>query len=297
MTTTVEIVPGTTNHRIDYLATLLSPLHHGAGTSGNTARLRTQEVIQPDGTIAHVPFLSAASIRHALRDRLAWHLADTIGLEAGSLSKLAVDLLWSGGAVTTTGAEVNLELARRVEEVFPALAMFGYAAQSDIVAGTLRASDAILVCAENQSRLPDRADPALAQHRAAHYRGDEFGARHDVASTPVARLVDVADTLLGGTKTTQMIFETQILKTGSQLAGTVWLTPAATEQHRAVLGAAIELWAPAGETHLGAKTATGYGHARIDGLGDHASDLAAWTAHVEQHADQIVGLIQEMTGK
>ena len=79
MTTTIK--PDTTSTRIAYTATLLSPLHHGAGTSGNTARLRTQEVVQPDGSIAHIPFLSAASIRHALRERLAWHLADTIGID------------------------------------------------------------------------------------------------------------------------------------------------------------------------------------------------------------------------
>ena len=289
------IAPTTTNIRIDYTATLLSPLHHGAGTSGNTARLRTQEVVQPDGSIAHVPFLSAASIRHALRERLAWHLADTIGIEEGSLSKLAVDLLWTGGSVTTTGAEVNLDLSRRVEEVFPMLSMLGYAAQSDIVAGTLRASDLILVCAENAARLPG-SDPALVQYRAAHYRGDEFGTRHDVASTPVARLVEVADGLFG-VKTTQMIFETQILKPGAQLVGSLWLTPAATEAHRMVLGAALELWAPDGETYVGAKTATGYGHARIDGLGDHSADLTAWTAHVETHADAIMAVISELVAK
>lgn len=286
----------TTGYKVEYTATLLAPLHHGAGTSGNTARLRTHEVIQGDGTVAHVPFVSAASIRHALRDRIAWHLADTIGIEQGSLPKLAVDLLWSGGSVTTTGAETNLDLARRIEAVFPALAMFGYAAQSDIIGGTLRASDLILVCAENASRLPDTADQSLASHRAAHYRGDEFGTRHDVATTPVARLVEIADTLVGA-KTTQMIFEAQIIKTGAQMVGALWLTPAATPAHRTVLGAALELWAPGGETHLGAKTATGYGHVRVDGLGDHSADLAAWTAHVESYADEILAIITEATGK
>lgn len=289
MTTIVPTLPTT----IRYTATLLSPMHHGAGHSGNTSLLRTQEVVQPDGTIARVPFLSAASIRHALRDRLAWHLADTIGLDHGSLSKGAADLLWTGGAVTQTGAEYDLDLARRVEELAPNLAMFGYAARSNIVTGTLRASDMILVCAENASRLID--PPAhLAGQRAAAFRAEEFGTRHDQASSPVGRLVEMSDTLMG-TKTTQMIFDVQVIKTGAMLAGHVGLTAAATPAHRMVLGAAIALWAPNGVAHLGAKTATGYGEARIDGIGDRTADLAAWTAHVDQHADAILAVVKELT--
>lgn len=290
--TTTTIIPSGHAVRYDYTATLLSPMHHGAGTSGNTQRLRTQEVIQPDGNIAHVPFLSAASIRHALRDRLAWHLADTIGIENGSLTKLAVDLLWTGGAVTKSGAEVNLDLARRTEEALPMLSMLGYAAQSDIVSGTLRASDAILVCSENRQRLTD-PDEQLVQHGAAHYRGDEFGTRHDVASTPIARLVEMSDSLLG-VKTTQMIWETQVIKAGAQLQGSLWLTPAATDAHRMVLGASLALWAPDGRTHIGAKTSAGYGLATIAGLGDHTADLQAWTAHIEQHADAIMQVVNEL---
>lgn len=291
MTTITPTLPT----RIDYTATLMAPLHHGAGTSGNTSLLRTQEVVQPDGTIARVPFLSAASIRHALRDRLAWHLADTLGLEPGSRTKAEVDLLWTGGAVTKTGAETDLDMARRVEEHFPALSMLGYAAQSDIVAGTLRASDMILVCKENAARLPAAAPAHLAGQRAAAFRGEEFGTRHDQASSPVGRLVETADSLLGGSvKTTQMIFDVQIIKTGAMLTGHLGLTAAATPLHRTALRAALALWAPDGIAHLGAKTATGYGEARIDGLGDTSADLATWTTHVDAHAADILGVIREL---
>lgn len=288
------IVP-TLSHRIDYTATLLSPLHHGAGNSGNTSLLRTQEVVQPDGSIAAVPFLSAASIRHALRDRLAWHLAHTLHVKEGSLSKAAVDLLWTGGAVTKTGAEYNLDLARRVDSVFPAQAMFGYAAQSDIVTGTLRASDMILVCRENAARLPEDAPAHLVEKGAAWFRGEEFGTRHDQASSPLARLIETADDLLGGTtKTTQMIFDMQILKPGSVLSGHVGLTGAATPMHRVCLGAALALWAPEGVAHLGAKTASGFGEARIDGLPDTTADLDAWTTHLDEHGADILGIIEEL---
>ena len=296
MSTLVPAQPTT----IRYLARLDSAFHHGAGTSGNTSLLRTQEVVQPDATTARVPFLSAASIRHALRDQLAWrvagHLAEVLAWDSPRWSKIAVDLLWSGGAVTATGAETDLGMARRIEEHLPMLAMLGFAAKSDIVAGTLRVSDLMLVCRENAHRLGDWE--GLAPHvgqRAAAYRSEEFGTRHDVASTPVARLVAAADDLLGShVKTTQMIYDVQILKPGSLMAGLIELTPSATEQHRRVLGAALALWAPDGQAHLGAKTAVGYGRATLTGLGDHSDDLAWWTQHAIDHAADIEALISDL---
>ncbi|WP_235840672.1 hypothetical protein [Corynebacterium liangguodongii] len=230
MTTITPTAPTT----VHLSATLTSPFHHGAGSAGNTSLLRTQDVLQPDGTVARVPFLSAASVRHALRDALAWETARIIGLEPGSLTKQAVDLLWAGGAVSSTGARTDLEMMRRVEEHYPTLAMLGYAAKSDIITGTLRASDMILACRENAHRLntdPDELRPA------AHYRSEEFGTRHDQASSPAGQYIRLA----GEVETTQMIWDTQVLIPGAVLCGEVSLTPAATRAHIDALGAALHL--------------------------------------------------------
>lgn len=288
MTTTIT----PTADGITLTVTLTAPLHHGAGSAGNTSLLRTHEVIDPaTGQQSRVPYVSANSIRHGLRAALAWHTAHTLDITDGSLSKPAVDLLWSGGAITTTGAKTNLAMARRVNELYPALGLLGYAAQSDITAGTLRVSDLILVCAENAWRLP----PGLpgVDRRAAAYRSEEFGTRHDVASTPVARYVDVASETTG---TTQMIYDTQVLKPGATLHGTLSLTPAATSGHRLALDAALALWAPDGVTYLGARQALGWGRAHITGIGDLSGRLAEWTAHLRAHRDDILALIAEITG-
>lgn len=282
---------------IELPITLTSPLHHGAGTSGNTSILRTQEVIQPDGSSVRVPFVSAASLRHHLRDRLAWHAAEHVGFTA--LSKAEVDLLWTGGALTTTGAEVDLEEPRMVEEHYPALGLMGYAAQSDIMAGTLRASDLVLVCRENAWRLPPGLPSELIGQRAAAFRTEEFGTRHDVASSPVARLVSAAELLTAATKTTQMIWDVQALKAGSMLYGTLGLTPSASEGHKLALAAAVALWAPGGRAVLGAKNAQGFGHAEVafeTGVVEWARDgLARWTEHVVAHAPEIRTLIARLT--
>ncbi|WP_166345058.1 hypothetical protein [Phytoactinopolyspora limicola] len=280
---------------IDLTLTLTSPLHHGSGSAGNTSLLRTQDIVLPDGRQAAVPFVSGNSLRHQLRDALAWHTVATLAVEPGSLSKAAVDLLWSGGAITSTGSQVDLAMARRVEETYPALGLLGYAAQSDMTAGTLRVSNLHLVCAENAWRLPDR----LAGHNhvsrpAGMFRGEEFGTRHDVASTPVDRLVQTAGEIVQP-GTTQMIYDLQVLKPGSVLWGEISLTPAATEQHGRLLYAAMELLAGDCTIALAAKTAVGYGRATVDGVPYLEGALDEWTQHLTDNADDVLQLIKDLT--
>ena len=282
--TTITPTPQTT---ITLTVDLTAPFHHGAGTSGNTSLLRTQDVVQPDGTVARVPFLSAASIRHALRDALAWHTAHTLDIQPGTLSKGTVDLLWTGGAVSSTGSRTDLDMMRRVEEYYPALSMLGYAAKSDIITGTLRASDMILVCQENDWRLPENLRGA---RRAAAYRTEEFAPRHDQATSPAGRYLTIVDDV----DTAQMIWDTQTLAAGSTLHGTISLTPAATSMHHTALGAALELWAPGGQVAIGAKTAQGYGTGTLRDHTPRADQLQEWTTHLTDHKQDILDLLTEL---
>lgn len=294
--TTIKPSPALT---IDLTATLTSPLHHGAGSSGNTSLLRTHEIVLPDGTHTRVPFVSANSVRHGLRDALAWHTVQHLGIADGSLAKGVVDLLWSGGAVTTTGAQVDLEISRRIDDLYPALGLLGYAAKSDIVAGTLRVSDLEVVARENAWRLPAHlAGLEHAKRGAAAYRTEEFGTRHDIAGSPVDRYVAVVDELVGAPKTTQMIYDVQALKAGTVLYGMLSLTPAATEGQRLALLAGLALWAPDNRIRLGAKAAVGYGQATIDGIDQTAAGdaLAQWSGHVAHERAAILTLLIDLAG-
>ncbi|WP_053093612.1 hypothetical protein [Actinobaculum suis] len=288
--------------------TLDSPFHHGAGSSGNTALLRTQEVaVWGPGEncyMARVPFLSASSVRHELRNALAWLTIKTLEIEDGTLAKPVVDLLFSGGSVSRTGAEVNLEHYREVEECIPWLAMMGYAAGSTITSGTLRVSDLCLFCTENADRLPLDSDSLTLTIEglkpAAFWRGEEFGTRVDGSTSPVARFIDTANEMTG---TTQMIFSTQIVKPGAQFYGQAWLDVAATEAHENALAAALLLWAPerAGvyETQIGAKNAQGYGQARLiyleEGKTPDSGAVEALAETLRSHKDRIIPLLEELT--
>lgn len=278
---------------IAYDITLTSPLHHGAGNAGNTAILRTQDIVTPEGRLAAVPYLSANSIRHQLREVLAWHAVTTLRIEDGTLTKGITDLLFSGGAITTTGAQVDLGQARSVEDVFPALGLLGYAAGSDIITSTLRVSHLHLLCTENLWRAPSRLlDLPQAAQPAGRFRGEEFGTRHDTAGGPVDRYIDMFAVSTG--QTTQMIYDLQTLKPGSVMFGEITTTPAATDAHRRVLSAALTLLAPGGKVRLGAKTAVGFGEAQVTGWPSSTEDVAWWTEHLTDRRDDIISLWREV---
>ena len=283
---------------LPYTVTLTAPMHHGAGTSGNTALLRTQRFTGPDGQVRSVPFVSGNSVRHRLREALAWHLVTTLGLGEGSLTKAQVDLLWSGGALTRTG-DSRLAVTRQVEQLLPHLSLLGYSAGSEIVGGVLAMNMLHLVCSENTWRLPPvLAATAHAQRPAVTYRGEDFGTRHDVTGTPVDRLV-----ALTGEEptTTQMIYDWQVVTAGALMAGSLDLTAAATATQHACLLVALDLampLTPTGRTiSLGAKSGTGYGTGTVvmPHLDTDLGDAHDWfTTHHRDRRSEILELLAEV---
>lgn len=284
-------------------ATLTAPFHHGAGTAGNTSKLRTQEITLPDGTAKRVPFLSGNSLRNRLRVSLAEHACRILDVPHGSLSKAVVDLLWSGGAITRTGAEVDLALARDAAALFPALRLFGYSAGSDMVASALQVDLLHLVCRENAWRLPPHMqDHPHAAKGAASFRDQEFGTRHDAAGSPAARFLDLTGQVLDpSTGTTQMIYDAQVLKPGAILVGALHTTPGAGPAQRDALAVAIDEFAPIVDGHrqaaLAAKNAVGFGGAIIDidvariAEGD---ARGRYEEHLTGHRDEILEIWQRL---
>lgn len=285
--------------RVNLTLTALDPIHHGAGTSGNTALLRTQDVVLPDGRQVSVPYISGNSIRHALRDALAWHLVRTINVADGDLTVGQVALLWSGGALSEPGAKLNIDRLRRVGELLPHLTMLGYSASNDIVTSTLRVTHAHLVCAENTWRLPQQlcTHPHAARPAGA-YRDEAFGTRHDPTGGPTDRLL--AESGMFGTPAgtpTQMIYDFQVIRAGSILTSTIALE-AGTEHHADALATAIAHATPDGIMHLGARRAVGYGRCRADidaPDGALSTDrVERYTRHLRDNADAIRALLTEL---
>lgn len=276
--------------------TAVTPIHHGAGAAGNTAKLRTQQIVLPNGTRTAVPFISGNSVRHAIRDALAWRLARLLDIPADSLPKSQVDLLWSGGAVTKTGSQVDLQLARDLAAV-PELGLLGYSAQSDIVPGCLWADNLNLVCAENAWRLPPHLrDHPHAAVPAGRLREEHFGTRHDIAGSAPSLLVETGMLDTPAPATTQMIYAHQVLVVGAVLWGDLTLAAAGPLQ-RDALHTALHDLTPGGVMRLGARRSAGWGGCRVHwpATTPDPDAVARHDAHVLAHREAILGALAAAT--
>jgi hypothetical protein len=263
--------------------TALEPVHHGAGTSGNTARIRKQDACTPDGARIHVPFVSGASVRHGIRDALAWLVAEHCAIPDQSIPKGAVDLLWSGGALTASGAQTDLQARRDRHALLPVLELLGYSWGNDLVRGAMLASNVHLACEENRWRMPAHVNAMpVAALRASDLLGEEFGTRHDVDGGPVDRLVEQVMFGDAAPTTTQMIFDMEVVQ-----AGSTWYLELAVDNAIPgvvdALAAALRRVTAGGVWHLGAKRAQGYGRCAVV-----ASDMSRLTADLSAAADRHV---------
>jgi hypothetical protein len=289
---------------IPLTVTLLSPLHHGAGVSGNTAILRTQEGVNPwTGEDFVVPFVSGNSLRHAIRHACAEVTLAAVEAKLGSLSKPMVDLLYSGGALASPGTpQVDIEAHRRLDGSWAPAGLLGYASRGQIWAGSLYVQMLLPVCAENTWRMPHH--PHLINHPhasrpAASLCNEDFGTRHDVVGSAADRFLD-AGLWLGlpdKDRTTQMIHERPVIKAGTVLYGAFELQ-GATVAHAQALRVAWEWLTSTGTLHLGAGRAQGYGLCRAEADWSQLPDLDVdFVATLQQHRDEVMELLAKAAGK
>lgn len=278
--------------RIDILATALEPIVHGAGTSGNTQLLRTQSWLYiVDGAAVRclVPYVSGNSVKHRLRVAAIQYALDVMGIEDRSLSKPEVDLLFSGGHLSKSGAAVDLSLARELEALLPPLSLCGYSAGNAIREGKLRVSNLHVVCRENAGRVPDdlRARPDVApmlQLRAGELRTEEFGTRHDQGSKRAGVRYLTEGVQAAGAKkkakaldevspaergdSAQMIYEFGAIMAGAKLWGSVGFADV-TDLERAALASAFHYAATDRRGDelvmgVGAKNSLGFGSIKVE---------------------------------
>lgn len=274
--------------KIDIRATALEPIVHGAGTSGNTQLLRHQEIQQPDGTLTRVPFVSGNSMKHKIRACGVQYGLDVMGVEDHTLTKPEVDLLFSGGHLSKSGAAVDLEQARKLEALFPMLSLCGYSAGNSMTESKIRVSHLHLVCRENEWRVPDDllGHRALAT-RVGMLRVEEFGTRHDQAGKHLSRRLLEESAAAAAVKkkskalreptsdgpaergdSAQMIYEFSSIAAGSTLWGSIQVADL-TELEQAALAsafhyAAVDRRGASIVIGVGAKNAIGYGALKVE---------------------------------
>lgn len=291
--------------RINIIGTALDAIHHGAGTSGNTQLLRVQEIVQPSGDRARVPFISGNSFKHIIRDGAVRFALDAMQVPDGSLSKPVVDLLFSGGHLSKSGASVDLSTARRLSQMFPVLSLCGYSAGNFMTASKLRVDNFHLVCAENSWRAPRGVSAPLLEKRSGHFRTEGFGTRHEALRSPhVAKLLEHhgvsahADAMAKkkaskkatakASGSSQMIYDYEVICAGAELWGGIWfedLSPKELVAFRSGLSYACQGLTGDGRFifRLGAKASVGLGRVAMKITGA-LRDVVSAPAHTPDEA-------------
>lgn len=261
-----------------YTATAIDPIHHGAGTEGNTQLLRTQDVMLADGTPTRVPFVSGNSIKHMIRDGGVRFALEVMRVQNGTLTKPVVDLLFSGGALTKSGSAVNLERAREIAGKFPILSLCGYSAGNFMQESKINVSHLHLVCAENAYRIPPAlADDPQAKNRAMAARAEEFGTRHEPTKNPAVfgmlinehreeQLKALAVASKGKDKkkkTQQMVYDFEVVRPGTKWFGDIIFDDLSQMElvalRSALERACVERRGDGLLFHIGAKSSVGMG--------------------------------------
>jgi len=128
-------------------AQVAAPVHVGAGSQGNIAKLWRSETLlhNPDAPAAHrwrkarIPGIPGRSLRGVLRDLAMSRYCDLLGIRSESRDWLR--LLFKGGKLDKSGSGINLELMRWLREHCPPLALFGCMDNAGSLPGLLQVGD------------------------------------------------------------------------------------------------------------------------------------------------------------
>jgi hypothetical protein len=152
--------------RFEFILEAVSPIAHHSESIGNTAVSFRRKVRLPTGGWAHVPCITGDTLRHGMREAIAYAFLDAAGmLSDPSLSEAALRLLFAGGMITGRGdaSAVRLDQYREMCDLVPSMGLLGGCAGNRSIPGRVVSEDALLICEESKSLTPawmvERAKP------------------------------------------------------------------------------------------------------------------------------------------
>jgi len=238
--------------RIDCLSGLA---HGGDQKAGNATLFRRRSVITASGRHLHLPVYAGNALRGQLRDLLADHFLQSLGLIPSRTNPVvelwAFHVLYSGGVLegAASKAEANLgksgairtEGMRELRDHIPLLSMLGTAIGNRVIAGRIYVGDLRPQCIEWGGGSQHAGDLMAWEFLT---RKDDYEGRQEEDDT------------------SQMIAETEVLKPGAVLRGGIDIDSHANDLERACLARGIKLLQERGR--LGAETRRGLGKISID---------------------------------
>lgn len=290
----------TNNYKLILVMRAIGPITQMSGRSGNELIINRSRLMH-NGEVVAVPSVSANSIRHAaVREPGGIWLIINYGLE-GRVSKDQLRLLINGGnnASKSGGAE-SLSLHVRLRETMPLLGLMGCGLPDGPKPGTLRMSEATLLCDESKTfiesvtggllELPDWLRPArTCVGKWTHYRHD--------GTEQHASMLEEPDQDAGHSG---MIFSGEAIMPGALMVSEIRLENA-TELELGALLWSLNLWQRDGGI-LGGMAARGNGRTESmvhafdgdDGPLDLDSIANEYAAYAISKREEAVALLDEI---
>lgn len=254
------------NLRLIQIFTTKSPLSHISESHSTTSYLVETPILQPNGGVKKVFQYNGNAWRGALRDLSAIYMLEALGNLRVPLPTF--HLFFSGGAI---GGEQKTDIAavRKMRETIPHLSLFGGGVCNQIVAGKMRVSSLLPLCAEAIPALPERLQQkAQAVKYSTITHEQDFTRKDDAKDVRLEKyLIPNTDELLKGKKkgatevSTQMRMTAELVNTGVELYGEIDLMDI-TEVELGNVTAALHLFGRS--PVLGGQSNKGHGRVNLD---------------------------------
>lgn len=229
----------------------LSPLAHGGDVkAGNATLFRRRQVIGTTGELLSLPFYSGNAVRGVIRDLLADHLIQSLGLSKESVNLWFFHAVYAGGALeessnATASVEkllgknglINSDGFRRFRDMLPSLSALGVAMGNRILSGRCQVAD-------------------LRPHCQGWGNGD-----HQVSDLFCWEFLTRREDNESHEENHSMIANTECLRAGTLLSGGVDFDGHASDMEKSAIATGLKLLQSKG--YLGAESRRGLGSAAI----------------------------------
>lgn len=265
--------------RVDYVATAITPLHHGGNEkTGNLAMLRRLP-FWVDGEIIEIPYIDGNAVRGWLRRLVARDFIQRIGYEPRT--DILYHLLMSGGALeeaASRSGKVTVEFNRRVRALLPMVSLFGTSYLNQALTGRMCVGHLLPYCAELVRGRFIRQLPGLEPKSIYELLPWTHNTRRD-------------DREVESLNTQQMIFEYEVFLPGSRLLGDFVLRDP-TPLEGSTFAHLFLLWAEF--PTIGARQAQGHGRLLVEPVQPLPFSPDAYLEHLNQHQQEIIALLEEL---
>lgn len=251
--------------KYDFKMVAVGPVSHGAFSdgidTGNAMLFRRMTVITPDGAPVKVPAISGNALRGVMRRILTREIFYRLGLR-GKADELYIAMANGGALGKTLDSYIYPEKIAAVRELVPMLSVFGGALYTYMLPGRAGVSFATLECLEAGTgplRISDLTE--------------DIGLTRHLDRTEVLTPEDVKP----------MPYTIEAVVKGAVFDFSVWTDDYATDLEKACLFHALKRL-----SHIGGKSAAGFGEISIDGIPDDSAYIDWLETRDQAYADSLV---------